>query len=136
MLKIHPSLVEESWPDEIVIVNLKRGFYYSLRGCGISIWPLLKEGTNEDSILKFLGQYYDGVLKGPIFTLIEEMRSAGLIVETDQPCPPFIPTAAAIDKKPFVAPIFQVFTEMEDLLQLDPIHDTDETGWPHQPNVR
>jgi hypothetical protein len=31
----------------------------------------------------------------------------------------------------FEAPVLQKYTDMQDLLLLDPIHDTDETGWPN-----
>lgn len=34
------------------------------------------------------------------------------------------------DKLHFEEPIFHKYTDMEDLLLLDPIHDVDETGWP------
>ena len=33
-------------------------------------------------------------------------------------------------RAPFVAPVLQKHTDMQDLLLLDPIHEVDETGWP------
>ena len=35
-----------------------------------------------------------------------------------------------IKKMRFEAPALQVYTDMEDLLLLDPIHEVDEMGWP------
>ena len=32
---------------------------------------------------------------------------------------------------PFAAPVLHKYTDMEDLLLLDPIHDVDESGWPN-----
>jgi hypothetical protein len=33
----------------------------------------------------------------------------------------------------WVAPTLTVYADMQDLFQLDPIHDVDETGWPSRP---
>jgi hypothetical protein len=33
----------------------------------------------------------------------------------------------------WVAPTITVYADMQDLFQLDPIHDVDETGWPSRP---
>ena len=34
------------------------------------------------------------------------------------------------EKLPFEAPVLYTYTDMAELLLLDPIHDVDETGWP------
>jgi len=34
-------------------------------------------------------------------------------------------------RPPFVKPILQKYTDMADLLLLDPIHEVGEQGWPH-----
>jgi len=32
----------------------------------------------------------------------------------------------------YLPPIVEKYTDMQDLLMLDPIHDIDETGWPNK----
>jgi hypothetical protein len=32
--------------------------------------------------------------------------------------------------RPWEAPIFEVYTDMQDLLLFDPIHEVDNSGWP------
>jgi hypothetical protein len=39
---------------------------------------------------------------------------------------PAVPT----DKRPFKPLKLEVYTDMQDLLLLDPIHDAEEAGWP------
>ena len=39
-------------------------------------------------------------------------------------------TAVPVDPPPFEAPRLTKYTDMRDLLVLDPIHDVDESGWP------
>jgi hypothetical protein len=34
------------------------------------------------------------------------------------------------ERKEFEAPVLHKYIDMKDLLLLDPIHETDETGWP------
>jgi len=33
---------------------------------------------------------------------------------------------------PFVLPVLERYTDMQELLLIDPIHDVDETGWPRR----
>ena len=40
------------------------------------------------------------------------------------------PADAPAAKEPFRAPQIRAYTDMQDLLMIDPIHDVDETGWP------
>ena len=38
----------------------------------------------------------------------------------------------ALEIEPFQPPVFERFTDMEDLLLMDPVHEAeDEKGWPH-----
>ena len=37
-----------------------------------------------------------------------------------------------VEKTQFEFPIIEKFTDMQELLLLDPIHEVDEKGWPHQ----
>ena len=34
---------------------------------------------------------------------------------------------------PFEAPSFTTFTDMQDIILLDPVHEVDARGWPHAP---
>ena len=42
----------------------------------------------------------------------------------------------ASEKRPYVPPQIERFTDMQELLLLDPIHEVDDTGWPHTPATR
>jgi hypothetical protein len=45
------------------------------------------------------------------------------------PVTPF-DSPAPIGTAEFHAPVLQVYSDMQDLLLLDPIHEVDATGWP------
>ena len=41
-----------------------------------------------------------------------------------------VETDPGIERLSFEAPILHKYTDMQDLLLLDPIHEVDEAGWP------
>jgi hypothetical protein len=65
---------------------------------------------------------------------VSELSNEGIIVplETDGPNghPPAAPEFAT-PPGAFGPPRLQKFTDMQELLLLDPIHEVDEAGWPH-----
>jgi hypothetical protein len=135
-------VVREVFDDEVVIVNLDSGAYYSLGGTGTQIWNLMEQGLSPAAITDNLVQFYDGSrdeIHAGLEGLLRDLLSEKLIVsfeeaEPDGILPPTTNTAAAVNgKKPFETPVLSKYSDMEDLLLLDPIHDVDETGWPAKP---
>ncbi len=116
---------------------MKKGHYHSLRGAAVPTWRLLVSGANVETIIRWLSPVYGRTPQEmaldivPFVTKLEENNlivrdpSAGV---SDKAAPPdwleeHAPT--------FEPPVLETYTEMEDLLMLDPIHDVDATGWPH-----
>lgn len=122
-----PGVIHETIDDEVVIINLDKGHYYSLDGCGAWIWKALVTGMPSTTIAgAFNGEQETiGVAIGE---LVAELESEGLIVPAD--------AGAAIGEleaptAPFEEVKLQRYSDMEELLLLDPIHEVDEQGWPH-----
>ena len=137
-----PSIVSETIDGEVVIINLDKGSYYSLRGSGALIWGHLHEQNAVDDILRGVNDLYEGdseqmlnVVSNFLSELVEEeiirlandnsQSTHARFAESD-------PSGQAAEKQPFEAPVLEKFTDMEHLLLLDPIHEVDETGWPHE----
>ena len=36
-----------------------------------------------------------------------------------------------VERVPYVPPVLEKFTDMQDLILLDPVHEVSERGWPH-----
>ncbi len=130
-----PDISAEDFKSEILAVDLKTGSYYSLRGGAVPFWRLLMEGTPVGMAIRWLAAGYDMPgqnLAVEILPFVEQLEQARLIV----PVPPaasFDPSIAPDWLKelpPFEKPILETYTEMQDLLMLDPIHDVDAAGWP------
>ncbi|MBD2182995.1 PqqD family protein [Planktothrix sp. FACHB-1355] len=136
-----PKVVHEMIDGEVVIVNLERGDYYSLVKAGAEIWEGLTKGISRVDIMENMVQRYDASrenIETAIDDLIEKLELEELIIieKTDESIPLNTTnnqseTKANTEKLSFEIPTLQKYTDMEELLALDPIHEVDEMGWPN-----
>ncbi len=133
-----PDVSAEDFKTEILAVNLKNGYYYSLREAAIPVWRLLLEGCDAALVGRWLADVYpshSAQVEGDVTALVADLEKAGLIREADAPLAhtPATPPAWLGGLPPaYVKPVLETYTEMQDLLLLDPIHDVGETGWPSE----
>jgi hypothetical protein len=102
---------------------------------------LVEKGVAVPEIVHHIASLYEGnhdeIEKG-IHELLDELQREELIVP-DTAAKPYdgnglhAANGAAHDKPVFEQPRLHKYSDMEDLLLLDPIHDVDETGWPNVP---
>jgi len=126
---VHSKVFE----DEVVVLDMKSGTYFSLRGTVVDMWRLIERNASAARIAEELEGRYDapsGEIATAVDTLIAELAESGLVVGDDQ-----IEADGAglerAEKAPFSAPEVERFTDMQELLLLDPIHEVDDSGWPH-----
>jgi hypothetical protein len=137
-----PPVVHESFVDEAVIVNLNSGAYYSLDKCGLAIWNLIAAGASIGEMVDRISGRYTAAredILAAVVELISSLRREDLI----QPAAEGNNLGIAPDansnggeKIPFEPPRLNKFTDVEDLLVLDPIHDVDAAGWPQKGSER
>ena len=134
-----PDIVSETIDGEVVIVNLQEGYYYSLFNTATDIWNRIEKGINRQNLIKELLDRYNCSsedISKEINQFIETLQTEGLItIETiekpnyESPC--LTKLTNPTEKKYFQPPEINKFTDMEELLLLDPIHEVDqEVGWP------
>lgn len=135
-----PHIVSEKIADEVIVVDLVDGSYFSLSGCAIEIWEYVKTGYSKTQILETLSATLDAVpadLEQHVDAFINSLLEQKLVEPSSTPTngsdAPASKAAATDKKTVFVVPVLQKYTDMEDVLKMDPIHDFDEMGWPHQP---
>ena len=134
------GIASEYFQDETIILNLPKGNYYSLRGTGQLIWTELEKGVSTSHILEVLSNHYDTTselatlsLKAFLHQLVQEELVTETYSTDIRSTSPAIP---ASPRHPFVAPVLEVYTDMQELLMLDPIHEADpEKGWPYKNNA-
>lgn len=140
----HPHVVCETIDGEVIIVNLEKGYYYSLLGTGATVWSKILEQTDADRVIQEMSQDYEGGAE-EITTAIDEffnhLQQEELIVSVsdlpvDQTLIPPVERSNVPNKPHFKKPILEKFSDMADLLLLDPIHEVDvEAGWPNAKNT-
>lgn len=133
-----PQVTHETLDGEVVIINLDTGSYYSTNGAGTAIWNLIDAGAPIGQIVEVIANSYVGdpqeIVAG-VNALVETLQQESLIVSDDKPRAEEVDgvvAAAKVDSEllQFDPPILQKYTDMEDLLLLDPIHEVDDAGWP------
>jgi len=130
-----PKVIHETIDGETVIVNLDSGNYYSLDSLGADIWDAIGKGIPVDYIIGDISCRYNGereevdrTIRQFIDELLQEALISPLEGGGDRHEPP---TEIADGHPPFKAPTLQKYSDMQDLLLLDPIHEVDDTGWPN-----
>jgi hypothetical protein len=136
-----PTVVHETFDKEVVIIEFNSGNYYSLDKAGADIWGFIERGANVDEILEGITHLYKGsasVIENAINQLLDELQQELLIVPDNSKEPGNnrevklnINPDTETEKPDFQVPIIHKYTDMQNLLLLDPIHEVDETGWPN-----
>ena len=130
-----PAVVAEVIDGEAVIMDLTSGHYFSTQGVGCDIWRAIEGRASHSDIVRSLVSAYDvdpQVAGSAVAAFIEELVQRKLVIESNGESPHAAPVgvAGSGSRLPFTTPVLNSYTDMEELLLLDPIHDVDETGWP------
>ncbi len=130
------EIIREQFDEEVVIVDLDTGSYYSLSGAGGEIWSAIENGTPTAGIVQQLTAFYEAdaaEIEASLGRLLEELQTEGLITAQDNASATWETAVSAANnavKGEWQAPLLQKFTDMQALLLLDPIHEVDSAGWP------
>lgn len=130
-----PDVINEVIEGEAIILHLGTGRYYSARGCGAEAWGWLSMGVSTGRVAELLSGSYDAS-PDQIDRALEEFTNylvaEGLVV-AGPAAPATVPAPAdGQAKRAFDPPTMESFSDLEDLLLLDPVHEVStELGWPH-----
>lgn len=119
-----PDVIDEVFDGEAVVVQLRTGCYYAFNPAASRVWALLQDGRSPATIATALGS-------PAVVTFCEQLVAEELV----EAAPAEAPVAVVADDAFAEHPALQRFTDMQDLLLLDPIHDIDldGDGWPLAP---
>ena len=133
-----PDVTHEVIDGEAVIINLVTGNYYSLQGEGAEIWSLLAGGVGVGAVVDQMTRCYDensSRIGDNVLQLVSQLQQEQLILVsqgTGTPVAADTPQRNTNGRRQFRPPVLHKFTDMQELLILDPIHEVDPTGWPHK----
>lgn len=127
----HPDVIQETLDGEVIIVHTTSGLYYNLDGTGAFVWNALLAGHTPEQITTAYSDDSGEATAAVTATLddfVRQLEKEGLLLASDTATgPEAIPQPA----QPFSAPTLNKFTDMQELLLVDPIHEVDpRAGWP------
>jgi hypothetical protein len=153
-----PHIVHETIDGETILIHLGTGAYYSLEGVGAYVWGRAVAVGEVGEIVADVQARYDAdprtVAEG-VESLLRRLLEEELLVPTettsdgaagDTPAPavgeadeatpgeepPRSADSASSLATEFVAPVLSKYTDMQEFMLIDPIHDVEEeAGWPH-----
>jgi hypothetical protein len=126
--RVVPNLGEVSGKvldGEAIIINVSTGRYYSMDGVGALAWSLLEAGPTAGEIARSIAALHevpDDAALADVLRLLGELLEEGLVVVGDAGVAPAGPAPAppAAGRAAYSPPVLNVYTDMADLLALDP----------------
>ena len=129
-----PEVISETIQGETIVINLTTGTYYSLPGSGAEVWEAAAASATVDEIAGVLRARYDAPaeeITSGVAELVEQLLAEQLITASDAAASDLAAAEPLEPKLPFVKPALGKYTDMQDLVLLDPVHEVDDRGWPH-----
>ena len=120
--------------DQYIVLNHVNGEYYSFDRASSAVLKALVEGCSAEDITESLCSRYDWEpckVQEKVSQFIERLLQRQILLSgecTKGDAGPYI-ASLALQAMPELG--FEVFTDVADLLLMDPIHEVDEkAGWP------
>lgn len=129
-----PAVISEPMEDEVVVINLDNGCYYNLNMTAAQVWNYLDQGYSLNSIASYAEKIYPGEtanIRSDLKLFIKRLIDEQLVREAESRNVGEI-HADGFDGQAYEKPDFEKFSDMQEMLLLDPIHEVSEAGWPHQ----
>lgn len=127
-----PYVISETIQGETIIIHLTTGTYYSLQGSGAEVWDAIAGGASATEIAADLSARYgvaSAEAEATVVSLLDDLQAEELVVASDATARETVATAEPASG-PFVAPTLAKYTDMQDLVLLDPVHEVGDAGWP------
>ena len=132
--RINPANVSaENIDGEVIIVNLASGTYYSTLDLGVCLWSRITAGHSIGAILDELRAAYPGeyaAIESTVHDFIAHLERENLIERSDGMPAASDNAVEVVLPAQFTAPVLNCYSDMQDMLLLDPVHDVADVGWP------
>jgi hypothetical protein len=130
-----PSIIWEVIETEIIVINMDNGYYYDVSGLSASIWRMIENGLSYVDIINEIAHHYNKSVVGiqpDINFFLCTLEEENLIVRIDEKGTALVNQVVDLSGVEYTPPALKKYTDMENLLLIDPIHEVDEHGWPNR----
>jgi hypothetical protein len=131
------SVSLERLNGEVIIISFSTGQFYSAKGSGADVLSMFKAGLPSESILQMLSAHYSTFEyeHSGLDLFISSLLEVGIIKETIETIETEtfqLPNDLA--RSLWSKPELMTHDEIHGLLLVDPIHETNDEGWPKLKN--
>ena len=126
-----PDVVFENFGDEMILLNLQSGSYYSLTPTGTYYWECISQGVPQaQAVAKLSAAYPEEPVADDLAALLDNFLSEKLLRPSGAERTIADITIATELPQQYVRPEMSRYTDLQEMLLLDPVHDVGESGWP------
>src|SRR5687767_14567667 len=108
--------------DEAVVINVVTGRYYDLEGSGALAWTMLSSGASAQEAADAFVAHFEvdaATASRDVDALVDQLLAEELVVPAAEASAPSAPAPPG-ERGPYAAPALATYTDMEDLLTVDP----------------
>ncbi len=133
-----PSVVCEEMGNEIVVINLETGCYYNLNQAATVIWHLISKKISYQRILDHIvrnNKTKEETVSKDLKDLFHIFIKENLVVENNNTTKNNGNKDNLLDnrkKSKYQRPSIKKYSDMKEMLELDPIHEVTNLGWPNK----
>jgi len=131
------AVIHEFLENEVIIADLDTGTYYSLRNVAVTVWQLLLAGYSLAQVSEKIANHCALAVEEIVHDInafVNQLLAEEILVQTNV-AQDVLANTAIMWPVAYGAPAVDKYTDMQELLMLDPIHEVDEQGWPSQKTV-
>jgi hypothetical protein len=131
-----PRIVDETIDGEALIIDMVNGAYFSCVGASAVAWTALSSGATVDEIADLLAAAYrvpTADARRDVEQFVAALLDDMLLVAPAEPTPPPAerpPIVLGALGGAYEPPRLEKYTDLADLILLDPVHDVSVAGWP------
>lgn len=129
-----PRCADETIEGEALIIDMVSGSYFSCTGTAAFVWNELKLGASADEVAGMLIDASGGEraeIIDEVGAFARALVEALLLVEDPDAVAHEGRRSTVVDLGDRTELVIEEYSDLADLLLLDPVHDVSEAGWPH-----
>lgn len=126
------NVVCDTIDGEVLAIRSDNGAYYSMRGPSATAWVAIVSGAPLDEAAQAVAVHHGAdanTVRADLRAFADLLASERLVVAAPMGGVQ-LELPADTQGQSWETPVFEKYTDMEDLLLFDPIHEVDVTGWP------
>ena len=126
-----PDVVFENFGDEIILLHLQSGSYYTLNPTAMYYWECVSQGVAPaDAAERLQADYPDSPAAADLEVLLSEFLAENLLRPSATRRAIGEITIATVLPPKYLGPEMTRYNDLTEMLLLDPVHDVGEAGWP------